>query len=117
MGFSKEIKHYQRKWVKDLKYKTISTLFIYLLIYLFQPSHEKRDIITMRFGDPTTDPAQSSSEAWSLDFYLKLSLVSFIILTNSEGAGETAWMCRFLRAFPLRLNNNNPLLMSRAWTW
>ena len=34
------------------------------------------------------------------------------MLANSEGAGKTAWMCRFLRAFPLHLSDNNPLLMT-----
>ena len=69
----------------------------------------------MRFGDPTIDPVQSSSEALSLDFYLKLSLVSYNVLANSEGAGETARICRFLRVFTLRLNNNNIFLMCLTW--
>ena len=50
-----------------------------------------------------------------LSFYFPL--FSYIILANSEGAGETgetAWMCRFLRAFPFRLSDNNPFLMCRA---
>ena len=75
-------------------------------IYYYYPARKEMSRV------PSNMPVQLSSGARPPNLCLKLHLVPYIVWVNSEGSGETAWMCRLAWAFAIYVCYKYPFHMS-----